>query len=223
MENPFSLPTSLQGAIRERPVPWRWLSPALLVLLFLAVMLWLPWLARQMESNERQEQLIADTLWVEQTMRFELARSEEMLAGLGADLVATPSAQPPLQARLAQMFKNGHELQRVVWVDADGRVLAAHGARLPAAGPSPESLATARVAQATLTGRYSEPYRTAPSGDALVDYQLPLYRHGAYAGSLVATYSLKALLEETVPWWFAQDNALSLLDRDDRVVAQRAA
>jgi hypothetical protein len=74
--------------------PWRWLVPVLLVLLFLLVLLWLPWQARQMESNERQEQLIADTLWVEQTLRFELARSEEALATLGADLAVARRRRP---------------------------------------------------------------------------------------------------------------------------------
>jgi len=83
----------------------RWLVPMLLVLLFLAVLIWLPWQARQMESTERQEQLIADTLWVEQTLRFELARSEEALSALGADLVVAPMAQAKLQARFTQMFK----------------------------------------------------------------------------------------------------------------------
>ena len=58
---------------RARSRGWRflrWMVPILLVLLFLAVLIWLPWQARQMESNDRQEQLIADTLWVEQTLRF---------------------------------------------------------------------------------------------------------------------------------------------------------
>jgi two-component system sensor histidine kinase DctS len=36
-----------------------------LLLLFLFALLWLPWQAQRMESTERQEQLIADTLWVE--------------------------------------------------------------------------------------------------------------------------------------------------------------
>src|SRR5690242_18331234 len=108
MKNPFSL---RRRASLARP--WRWLVPVLLVLLFLAVLFWLPWQARQMESNERQEQLIADTLWVEQTLRFELARSEEALATLGADLVANPPAPAVLQARLQQLFKNGPELRRV--------------------------------------------------------------------------------------------------------------
>jgi two-component system sensor histidine kinase DctS len=217
MKNPFITP---------RPIPegpWRWLVPVLLVLLFLLVLLWLPWQARQMEANERQEQLIADTLWVEQTLRFELARSEEALATLGADLVVEPPAPAVLQARLAQMFKNGHELQRVVWFGADGSVRALRGMELPAAGLTESSREAAEMARTTRAGRYSEPYGATAVMHGLVDFHLPLFRAGAYSGSLVATYNLQTLLDENVPWWFAQDNALSLLDRDDRVVAQRAA
>jgi len=217
MKNPFTLP---------RPVPespWRWLVPVLLVLLFLLVLLWLPWQARQMESNERQEQLIADTLWVEQTLRFELARSEEALATLGADLAVKPPAPEVLQARLAQMFKNGHELRRVVWFDAAGRVQAMRGMELPAAGLTDSSREAGMLARTTRAGRYSEPYGATALLHGLIDFHLPLYHAGTYAGSLVATYNLQVLLDENVPWWFAQDNALSLLDRDDHIVATRAA
>jgi two-component system sensor histidine kinase DctS len=79
------------------------------------------------------------------------------------------------------------------------------------------------MSHTTRSGRYSDPYGATHALHGLVDYHLPFYRHGQFAGSLVATYSLQTLLDENVPWWFAQDNALSLLDRDDRVVAQRAA
>jgi two-component system sensor histidine kinase DctS len=218
MKNPFSIP---------RPVPdgpWRWLVPVLLVLLFLLVLLWLPWQARQMEANERQEQLIADTLWVEQTLRFELARSEEALATLGADLAAdTPPTQQALQARLAQMFKNGHELRRVAWLDAGGKLLAVRGIELPGGAAAPSSREAQAMSRTTHTGRYSDVYGATPAHGGLIDYHLPLYHQGQFSGSLVATYSLQTLLDENVPWWFAQDNALSLLDRDDHVVAQRAA
>jgi two-component system sensor histidine kinase DctS len=226
MRNPFSIP---------RPVPdgpWRWLVPVLLVLLFLLVLLWLPWQARQMESNERQEQLIADTLWVEQALRFELARSEEALATLGIDLAAdAPPTQEALQARLAQMFKNGHELRRVAWFDADGRLKAVRGTGLPDGALSlsaltPSSREARQMSLSTRSGRYSDPYGATSSRSGrggLIDYHLPLYHGGKFAGSLVATYSLQTLLDENVPWWFAQDNALTLLDRDDHVVARRAA
>ena len=217
MKNPFAMPRPV------RQGPWRWLVPVLLVLLFLLVLLWLPWQARQMEGNDRQEQLIADTLWVEQTLRFELARSEETLATLGADLAADAPPPVALQARLSQMLKSGHELQRLVWLDAAGNVRAQRGLDLPAAGLTESSHAAQAMSRSTRAGRYSDPYGVTPLMRGLVDFYLPLYHEGRYTGSLVATYSLQALLDENVPWWFAQENALSLLDRDDTVVAQRAA
>jgi len=217
MKNPFSLRRRANLAR-----PWRWLVPLLLVLLFLAVLFWLPWQARQMETTERQEQLIADTLWVEQTLRFELTRSEEALATLGTDLVRNPPPSTVLQARMAQMFKNGPELRRVLWLSPDGEVLARHGSDLPQGTPAPSLTDTQEMARLTKAGRYSEPYGASAHTPGLLDYYLPLYRGGAYAGSLVATYSLKVLLDETVPWWFAQDNALSLLDRNDAPIAARA-
>ncbi|MEW6759613.1 MAG: PAS domain S-box protein [Pseudomonadota bacterium] len=217
----MTFPSAQPGAA-QRARSWRWLVPVLLVLLFLAVLVWLPWQARQMEATERQEQLIADTLWVEQTLRFELARSEEALAGLGADLVTRPPSPAALQARFQQMFNNGHELIRVVWYDAEGKVLASHGVEPPAALPAPTQLA-AEVAAGTRGGRYSEVYGGSKATSGVLDYVLPLYANGRRAGSLVATYSLQILLDETVPWWFAQDNALTLIDRDDQPVARRAA
>src|SRR5690349_16051170 len=76
----FGFPSRRQG--------WRWLLPILLVLLFLSTLLWLPWQAQRMEANERQEQLIADTLWVEQAIRFQLGRDEESIRLIGTEITA---------------------------------------------------------------------------------------------------------------------------------------
>jgi two-component system sensor histidine kinase DctS len=62
----------------------------------------------------------------------------------------------------------------------------------------------------------------APSA-VLMDYHVPLFRGDDYLGDLVATYQTSALLDEMVPWWFAQDNQVTLVDRDDKVLARRAA
>jgi two-component system sensor histidine kinase DctS len=217
MKIPFS-----HVAPQHLPGPVRFLLPAFLVLLFLAVLLWLPWQAREMERNERQEQLIADTLWVEQAVRFELTRNEDALATLGNELAANPPAEA-VQARLAQMLKNGHELRRVGWLGSDGRPLLARGAELPGGSLPAPSRDAWQLARDTGKGRYSEPYLATPGGQALVDYHLPLFRGAAFGGTLSATYVLKTLLDETVPWWFAQDNAITLIDRDDKVLARRAA
>jgi len=205
--------------------PLRWALPVVLVLLFLSILLWLPWQARQMESNERQEQLIADTLWVEQTIRFQLGRDEESLRNLGAEIGAGHLSAERARARLQQLIRNGRELQRVAWLDADGQVVVASDAA-PAAPAPPIDLASPAAEHARKTGnaQYSQP---APQGEGAaamaMDYHLPILTGKRYSGSLVATYQIGALLDEMVPWWFAQDNQITLLDRDDKVLARRAA
>ncbi|HEY0490118.1 MAG TPA: PAS domain S-box protein [Telluria sp.] len=197
--------------------PLRWILPVTLVLLFLAVLLWLPWQAREMESTERQEQLIADTLWVEQAIRFELNRNAESLDNLGGEIAAGSLDAVAVQARIDQMRKVTRELTRIVWLDDAGGQRAASGA--PAAGLD-QSHEAALLARQTGNGRYSKPSRD-DAGVAQMDYYLPIVRDGFHAGTLVATYDLDALLDETVPWWFAQDNAVALLDADDKLVARR--
>ena len=203
--------------------PLRFMLPALLVLLFIAVLVWLPWQARAMESNERQEQLIADTLWVEQSLRFELNRSEEALSNLGSELLAPPD-RTAVEQRMVQLLNNGHELRSIRWLGADGIPILERGAELPGGATVPTVSRQAwDYARATRSGRYSEPFQAGAGGPSVVDYYLPLYRGKEYLGSLTATYDLKTLLDETVPWWFAQDNAIALIDRDDRPLARRQA
>ncbi|CDG81500.1 PAS domain-containing sensor histidine kinase [Janthinobacterium agaricidamnosum] len=224
MKSPHSLAHRLQFTS-----PVRWLMPVILLLLFLSVLLWLPWQARQMESNERQEQLIADTLWVEQTIRFQLARDEESLRTLGGEIDAGHLTPEKLQQRLQQLLKNGRELQRVIWIDPRNKVLAASDNDASEdVYFSPASLLAADNARRIRKAQYSQPEPQLGNPDAspatmLMDYHLPLYEGNRYLGSLVATYKISSLLDEMVPWWFAQDNQISLIDRDDKVLARRAA
>ncbi|MBJ7311338.1 ATP-binding protein [Rugamonas sp. CCM 8940] len=211
--------------------PLRWLLPVFLLLFFLAILIWLPWQARQMESNERQEQLIADTLWVEQTIRFQLGRDEDSLRGLAGEIAAGQLSAQRLHERLARLLKNGHELQRVLWLDPQGRVQASSDAELApgtALDLSEASRATADLARRTRNPRYVQPEAQTPNRRAapaavMMDYHQPIYRGETYLGSLLATYQTADLLEEMVPWWFAQDNQVTLIDRDDNVLARRAA
>src|SRR4051812_29345045 len=106
--------------LRPRRLPFsyslRWLLPIVLVLFFLLILIWLPWQARQMESNEREEQLIADTLWVEQTIRFQLGRDEESLRALALEISAGQLPPERLREHMARLLRNGHELLRVSWL-----------------------------------------------------------------------------------------------------------
>lgn len=212
------------------PFAIRWLLPVVLVLLFVAIVFWLPWQARQLESTERQEQLIADTLWVEQSIRFQLGRHEESLRGLANEIATGHPAPADVQQRMERMLKNGAELKSVAQVDPHGRVVvASEGAPVSAGGSAmlgQASLAAQDHARRTHSPVYAEPEPLGGDAapDALkMDLHFPIYRGDQWMGSLVATFQLSSLLDEMVPWWFAQDNQISLLDRDDKVLARRSS
>ncbi|HZW21537.1 PAS domain S-box protein [Noviherbaspirillum sp.] len=204
---------------------WHWLVPMLLVMLFVSTLLWLPWQAQQMEATERQEQLIADTLWVEQTIRFQLDRNEDSIRLIGNEISTGYLSGKRLQDRMAVLIRNNRELNRIVWLDAQGKtVVSTDDSSIALTDFSSNSRITAERARATKTPHYSQP---APppglNGPMLMDYHVPLYLGEQYLGSLVASYSVNSILDEMVPWWFAQDNEILLSDGDDNVIARRAA
>lgn len=226
MTNPHSQP--LPGRRQHANSALRWLLPIVLVLFFLAILIWLPWQARQMESNERQEQLIADTLWVEQTIRFQMGRDEESLRALAQEISIGRLTADQLHERLARVLRNGHEVLRVVWLGPDGRLVGSSDPQATPVDLTPASKATMELTRKTRTSMYTQPEvqastLTAAPSEVLMDYHVPLFRGADYIGDLIATYKTSALLDEMVPWWFAQDNQVTLVDRDDKVLARRAA
>jgi two-component system sensor histidine kinase DctS len=208
----------------SRKHAWRWLLPVFLLLLFLFTLLWLPWQAQRMEATERQEQLIADSLWVEQTVRFQLGRNEESLRLVADDMAAGYLEGKKWNSRLEALLRNSRELARVVWLDAAGRQLGStdDSAELTLEDLSPASRQALEKARDTRLPRYSQPAR-AGTGAMTMDYHLPLYHGNQYQGDLLATYTTAGILDQLVPWWFAQDNEIMLIDSDDTVLDRRAS
>ncbi|MFS0755029.1 ATP-binding protein [Noviherbaspirillum sp. 1P10PC] len=215
----FSLP-----GFPSRKHAWRWLLPVFLLLLFLFALLWLPWQAQHMESTERQEQLIADTLWVEQTVRFQLGRNEESLRLVASDMLAGYLEGRKWNDRLDALLRNSRELARVAWLDADGNQVKGtdDGSELTLAELPLASRQALEKARDTRTPQYGQPVRSS-SGAMTLDYYVPLLRGSEYRGTLVATYSTASILDQLVPWWFAQDNEILLTDSDDTVLDRRAS
>ena len=203
---------------------WRWLLPVFLLLLFLFALLWLPWQAQRMEANERQEQLIADTLWVEQTVRFQLSRNEENLRLVASDILAGYLDGRKWNDRMETLVRNSRELSRVAWLDANGRQVAStdDGPELALADLSAPSRQALDKARETRLPRYGQPVRGS-TGTVTMDYHVPLLRGSQYLGTLVASYSTASILDQLVPWWFAQDNEILLADSDDTVLDRRAS
>jgi two-component system sensor histidine kinase DctS len=213
--------------ILDRGQATRWLVPAFLILLFLSILLWLPWQAQRMETNERQEQLIADTLWVEQAIRFQLGSNEENIRLIATELSDGRLSGTLLRDRMATLVRNNRELKRVLWLDTDGNLIAStDDAQSPAENLLTPALNASLHARQDQTARYSQP-APMPDADATramqMDYRVPIFNGKRYVGSLVASYVLDNLLGQLVPWWFAHDNEITLTDGDDNVLARRSA
>ncbi len=203
----------------------RWVMPILLVLLFLMTLIWLPRQAQQMESSERQEQLIADSLWVEQAIRFQLSRDDESMRLIAREIVNGHLKKDQFRSRLNALLRNNREFYRVTWFGVDGKPIASTDdfpvPRHELSMPSQQAEEHARTIHRPI---YSAP--AVPPGIAepvVMDYHIPLFRESQYLGSVVASYSVSRVLNEMVPWWFAQDNEILLTDTDDKVVARRTA
>ncbi len=209
----------------SRKTTMRWLIPILLVFLFLTTLIWLPRQAQQMEASERLEQLIADSLWVEQAIRFQLSRDDESMRIIAREISNNHLRQDHFRSRLNALLRNNREFYRVTWFGPDGKPVAStDDFPITREDLSDSSRMTSERARQIRRPLYSPP--AVPPGiaePALMDYHVPMFRNDHYIGSLVASYAVARILNEMVPWWFAQDNEISLTDTDDNVVARRTA
>lgn len=178
-----------------------------------------------MEANERQEQLIADSLWVEQAIQFQLNRNDEVLRQIGSEIKSAKLKKEAVLERFSTILKNNREIQRIAWYDASNKVLVdtreslqASAERLPlphfefgALDVSEETVCLKPVLEINAKNAY------------LMHCQIPLIRDERRIGSMMVSYRMNALLEELVPWWFAQDNQITITDIDDRILAERSA
>ncbi len=207
----------------SRKQAWRWLIPLLLALLFLTTLIWLPLHEKQQEASERQEQLIADSLWVEQTIRFQLQRNEESLNLMASEIISGYLTGPRLQERMTTLIRNNHEIHRIIELDADGKLITSSDETLITKNElsAPSKRADER-ARATRTPMYSQPAADI-SGPVMFDYHVPLFVGDKYTGSIVASYLASSILDDMVPWWFAQDNEIALTDINDVIIHKRAS
>jgi two-component system sensor histidine kinase DctS len=197
---------------------WRLLIPILLVLLFLITLIWLPWQAQRMETNERQEQLIADTLWVEQAIHFQFDRNEEVLRQMGKDIIQEQLSTEKATERFRQLLKSNHEIYRIDWFDANNVVISSTSDSLRTIQHQPFAPSTTHA-----TTCLPPQIEANTKNNYLLSCQIPLSKNNSFHGSIVISYRLQNILEEMVPWWFAQDNQISLLNIDEKLLANRSA
>lgn len=209
--------------INRRPfLKQHWVLPILLAIFVLPVLVVLPWQAQKIEFVERQEQLIADTLWLEQGVRTLLLKDEDFIRILGEDILNNRITTAEINDRCASLLKNHPEFQQIVWLDANNQVR--YGTRpFHFEDFSLNSQQSILQAYSDTHPQYSQPAASATdSKTILIDYHYPLFHGQNYVGVIVASYRPTTILDKVVPWWFASDNEITIIDIDDSPVAHRA-
>lgn len=188
--------------------------PALLVLLTAGLVAVLMSLVHSAETQSEQERTIKDVLWVEQDLRFLLTTTQERMAGLAQ--LAAAGESDRLQRQAGALLNAQGELSRIRVMDAGGTTtLSIPPISNPAALARGESQRQKAVATVRALGRatFSLPFLT-PTGDMGLEVVAPVFNGQTFVGAVSATLSLDALLTRHIPWWFAENYRLEILDTD---------
>jgi two-component system sensor histidine kinase DctS len=193
---------------------WLWLLPRLSFVLFIAAVAALLWLSERADSDEQRATLISDMLWLEQNLRFVLEHNEELLGQIGPRQARDPAA---FEAHAHTLTINQTGLVRVIWIDPSGSIVTG-AAGSTGVEPDRES---ARLSLTIGKPVYGAPY-DAGREHWQFDVHVPVFAGGQAAGIVVGSYSLRRMLDESVPWWLAERYRIVVVDAGGKVFAARS-
>jgi two-component system sensor histidine kinase DctS len=202
---------------------WLWLLPRIAFVLFITAVGAMLWLSERTVREEQRAILINDVLTLEQDLHFQITHDEELLAQIGPQQVVSPQVFEA-HARALLAAKTG--LRQVVWLDAEDRIVRADPTPIEAGlvgegqgrVPSPE---TTRLAKSLGKAVYGAAYPIVDN-DWQFEVHVPIFRGGQIVGVAVGVYSIRQLIEETVPWWLAERYRVSIVDGLGTVLGTRS-
>jgi two-component system sensor histidine kinase DctS len=219
----------ISGTVQSLPA-LRWSNRYLIVLklsigLLLVLLLALFWLLRQQEGEEQHSTLIADMLWLEQSINFHLENSARDMQQLARDLSRERNRQPSFRLRAEYLLKNNPDIQQIVWVDENGATRETHPARTTpflGANRMEDAAFLQNLDVARKLGKfiYADAYFAA--GEARFEMYSPIFSGKQYLGVLISVHSFNGLLREFVPWWFTEKYQVRILDVDGKVLASKS-
>jgi len=218
-------PTLARTTGSPRWSSWYLTMPKLAVGLLVVLLIALLWLLNENEKEDQRATLIADVLWLEQSFHFHLEGNLEQLQQLALDLSHDGEGSRLFDTRARHMIRTSPEIAHLVWLDEHGiRREALPGPVAPREGvlSRPGSNVDDDFERARKLGKptFSRPFVS--DGEAFFELYVPVYRTNRLTGMLVATHSLNGLVDQLVPWWFAEKYRMQLVDDDGGVLASKS-
>ena len=210
------------------PLKWSsWYLTALklAVGLLIVLLIVLFWLLRQDEADEQRSTLIADVLWLEQSISFHLEGNAEQFQQLANDLAKGSNRNALFELRSQHLLKNSPDLQQLIWLDSSAQPLSLQPTqKLPRLGFGGlgDEIQSRSIEMASKLGKtvYTDAYRTADANQ--IEVYSPIFENGQYRGALVSVYPLNSLLKHMVPWWFAEKYQVRILDGNGNTLASKS-
>jgi len=217
-------------------------GPLLSVLLFLAAIISAFWYLRNEEQERELESVKRDTEVAQQQIRLRLIENQEQLVRMARELVTKAIDQDEFQGQTVSFVRERPEVVSLSWIGADQKVRMRqlspnHPGDLlrltepptqplvgPPEPPAPSVPPSGEPAWAFAAARdlrqpvYSRPFEGS-GALSVFQVQVPLIDRSAFAGTLVAEYSVESLLRYFVPSEVTRRHAVSLVDGNDRVLA----
>jgi PAS domain S-box-containing protein len=210
------------------------LGPLVSVLLFLAAIVAAFWTLRNEEIERATDAVRRDTEVAQQQIRSRLSEDQELMVRLTRDIVTHDVDTDSFFTQTAGFAPARPELTQVIWLNADrtpratflGSIFrgaaslrnSAEDPSLPHQGASTASEAAFAAARNTHVPQFSKPFIDV-DGTAVFQVQIPLISHTAFVGTLVAEYSIEALLRHAVPEEVTKRRAIEVLDEHEELLA----
>lgn len=208
---------------RTRRWRWLWILPRLTFVLFVGGVGLLLWMSDQADKEVKRATLTSDMLWLEQNLRFHLARNEELLERI--DLAHTLDARGfESFARTLFGFESG--LRQLLWLDAEGNMRLAHPVAMdPSVSgetmETPPSRQSFRLAKSLGKPVYGAAYPFF-TNDWQFEVHVPVSREGRVVGVAVGVYRIRDILGDSVPWWLAERYRISIIGDGGRLLGTRS-
>jgi PAS domain S-box-containing protein len=210
------------------------LGPLVSVLLFLAAIILAFWYLRNEEFEREQEAVKRDTEIAQQQVRLRLLENQEQLVRIARELATRAIDRDQFLAQAATLTRDLPEITNLVWLSAMRVPRASYSATnyppeagqssddTPAAlpkegrsGPPETAFIAARTQRQPIYSRqFTDAY-----GNPVFQVQVPLVERSAFAGVLLAEYSIESLMRRNVPKEISTRHAISVLDAEQHVVA----
>lgn len=209
----------------QSPRPWDWTAPRIAVFLFLFALGTLLWLLHRQEIEEQRATLINDMLWVEQNLDFQLSRQQEQLLQLVQDYFAGELTGGKFDPHARSLMLNSPGMVKLLIRDNRGTLLrGAPGTFTGDVGGialRPEASKQAfSLSNSTGKATFSPPYPE--EEEFFFDLIVPYFRDDQLLGTIMASFSIRKLIAEQVPWWFAERYRLSVTDAEGVVLGSKS-